>query len=296
MLNGILIIDKKKGISSHDVVYKIRKKLSIKKVGHAGTLDLEASGLLTICIGKATKISDYLMNSRKEYIADLIFGVETDTEDISGNILFRDNKLINFLEFYEAINRFIGTVTMIPPMYSALKINGKKLYEIAREGKVIDRKPRDVNIYNIDILYYEFPRAKIKISCSKGTYIRTLIKDIGRYLNTYATMTDLKRTKVGKFNIENSIPSDKILDMDYSHIYSNIISIDEGLYNLKEIILEDKYFDKIINGVSVNTLCINDKVQNIDGDFKIYCKNKFIGIGNMYNNFIKVKKVFYEKN
>ena len=188
MKSGIINVYKEAGYTSFDVVAKLRGILHIKKIGHTGTLDPDAVGVLPICIGKATKVCDMLTNTDKTYVATLLMGVSTDTYDISGTIL--DEKEVNVTpEMVEkTIKSFIGEQDQIPPMYSAIKVNGKKLYELAREGKVIERKARRINIYNIEIIDINLPRVKMRIDCSKGTYIRSLCNDIGEKLGCHGCM------------------------------------------------------------------------------------------------------------
>ena len=178
MLKGILNVNKEKGISSARVVSLVRRALGMKKVGHTGTLDLEASGVLPIVLGKATRVSDYMMTKDKVYETELILGAKTDTLDAAGKILEESDKEVTKEEFLQVMNTFKGEIEQIPPMYSALKVNGKKLYDLAREGIEIERKKRKVNIYDIELLFFAFPKATIRVTCSKGTYIRTLVDDI----------------------------------------------------------------------------------------------------------------------
>lgn len=294
MLKGAIAVNKEVGISSQKAVSKVKKLLSGEKVGHAGTLDLEASGVLVVLIGKATRISDYIMNQGKEYIATLKFGEKTDTLDYSGKVIAKSEKIINKEEFESKLYDFKGEIYQIPPMYSALKKDGKKLYELAIEGKSIERKKRKVNIYDIELLDFDFPYAKIKVSCSKGTYIRTLADDIGESLSTYAHLDSLVRTRVGKFLIEDSIESSNLSNMTKDDIEKHIIPIDKALYNIDSITIDDRLFSKIINGMKIESdLEASDKI------YKIYCKQEFIGLGiiekNNGKNLLKMKKVFYDK-
>lgn len=286
MKSGVIIVNKENGISSQKCVSLIKKKLNVKS-GHTGTLDLEASGVLPIVIGKATRISDYVMCQGKTYIANLEFGKRTDTLDYSGKITQTSDKKINKDEFSKIICNFKGEISQIPPMYSALKQNGKKLYELAREGINVERKKRVVKIYDIKILDFDFPFAKIEVDCSKGTYIRTLVDDIGEKLGTYAYLTSLVRTRVGNFRIEDSIKSEKINCTDIDILVSKIISIDESIIGFENYNLDEKYFQNIINGMKID---VNSK----DGEYKVYCNNIFIGIGNVKDGILKMKKVFYE--
>ena len=206
-LSGILPVYKEKGFTSFDVVAKLRGILKTKKIGHTGTLDPDAEGVLPVCIGTATKLVEMLTDSPKEYEAGMIFGVTTDTQDISGKVIKTGSLGADEDKVREAILSFTGEYDQIPPMYSALKHNGKKLYELAREGKTVERSPRRVMIYDIDItgvsLLQDIPSASIKVRCSKGTYIRTLINDIGEMLGCGACMSSLVRTEAAGFGLKD---------------------------------------------------------------------------------------------
>ena len=205
MINGVINIYKEKGFTSHDVVAKLRGILKQKKIGHTGTLDPDATGVLPVCLGSATKLCDMLTEKKKEYIAKVCLGVVTDTQDMTGQVLERKEVSSKEEEVTEAIQSFVGHYDQIPPMYSALKVNGKKLYELAREGKEIERKARPVEIYDIKILAMSLPEFTIKVTCSKGTYIRTLCHDIGQKLSCGAAMASLERTRSGQFLRETAI-------------------------------------------------------------------------------------------
>ena len=217
MTSGILNINKEKGISSQKCVYLVKKTLGIKKVGHTGTLDLEASGVLPVVIGKATRLSPYIMDEEKEYICEAIFGKRTDTLDFAGKFIDQSHKTFEKDELLKILDEFKGEIVQIPPMYSALKHKGKKLYELARDGIEIERKERKVNIYRLELIDFSFPKAIFRVKCSKGTYIRTLIDDIGLMMGTFAYVNNLTRSQVGVFRIEDSIKSQDLekLGRDY---------------------------------------------------------------------------------
>ena len=205
-MDGIINVYKEKGFTSHDVVAKLRGILHQKKIGHTGTLDPEAVGVLPVCLGKATKVCDLLNNKDKTYRAVCRLGVSTDTQDMTGRILQRgDFSRVTQERLKEVLESFIGDQLQVPPMYSALKINGKKLYELAREGKTVERKPRPVHFYQIEILEINLPLVRYRVVCSKGTYIRTLCHDMGEKLGCGAAMESLVRTKVGKFELKDAI-------------------------------------------------------------------------------------------
>lgn len=206
MINGIINVYKEKGFTSHDVVAKLRGIAGQKKIGHTGTLDPDAEGVLPVCLGKATKLCDMLTEKDKTYEAVLLLGKTTDTQDISGTVLEeKDTSLLTVEKIEECIRSYIGGYEQIPPMYSALKVNGRKLYELAREGKEVERKARKVQIYDIRIKKIEIPRVTMEVDCSKGTYIRTLCHDIGRDIHTGACMEELLRTKVSCFSLKDSL-------------------------------------------------------------------------------------------
>lgn len=204
MMNGIIVIDKDPGFTSFDVVAKMRGICKQKKIGHTGTLDPDATGVLPICLGKATRVSGILTDSDKEYIATMQLGVVTDTQDSSGKVLSTQTVACSEEEVRKAILSFQGQIEQIPPMYSALKVNGKKLCDLAREGIEVERKSRPVTIYGIEILKMDLPNVSLKVQCSKGTYIRTLCHDIGQKLGCGACMTDLRRTKAAGYRLEDA--------------------------------------------------------------------------------------------
>ena len=266
-INGIVNVYKEKGFTSHDVVAKLRKILKIKKIGHTGTLDPDATGVLPVCIGNATKICDLIMEKKKEYIADIKFGIQTDTGDLSGKIIAKNEGEIKLdkKKFINACNSFVGEYDQIPPMYSAIKINGKKLYELARENIEVERKSRCVNIYDIEILGCGSNTAKIKVLCSKGTYIRTLCEDIGKKLSLYAVMSELVRTRSGYFYIEDALKLSeierKVLDNTLDEI---IIKPDFVLKKNEKLVLKEEFEKIMLNGNPLFT----DMFINAPGKFE----------------------------
>ena len=293
MPKGILNVNKEKGISSARVVSLVRRALDMKKVGHTGTLDLEASGVLPIVVGKATRVSDYMMTKDKVYETELILGAKTDTLDAAGQIIAKSQKVIDKDQFLEVMNTFRGEIEQIPPMYSALKVNGKKLYDLAREGVEIERKKRKVNIYDIDLLDFTFPMARIRVTCSKGTYIRTLVDDIGEKLGTFAYVNELIRIRVGDLDIKDAIKSEDLLSMAKKDLLEKLYPIDIALKDFDKITLDKKYLSNLINGQIVEVRESYGKI------IRVYCEDEFIGLGNSYKennkNFLKMEKVFYER-
>ena len=204
-MNGIIIINKEPDFTSADVVAKMRGICRQKKIGHTGTLDPAATGVLPVCLGNGTKLCDLLTDKDKEYVAELLLGVETDTQDTTGSVLANYDIAVSEEAVREACMSFVGAYDQVPPMYSALKVNGKRLYELAREGREVERKARSVTIYELEILKIDMPVVKMRVVCSKGTYIRTLCADIGEKLGCGGTMQSLKRTRVGMFTLEHAL-------------------------------------------------------------------------------------------
>jgi tRNA pseudouridine 55 synthase len=251
VMNGIINIYKENGFTSHDVVAKLRGILKQRKIGHTGTLDPDATGVLPICIGKGTKLCDFLTDKEKTYKAVMLLGKETDTQDISGVVLAENEVSCNEESVIKVIKSFLGEYEQIPPMYSAIKQNGKKLYELAREGKEVERKPRNVNIISIDIEKIELPRVEFTVSCSKGTYIRTLCYDIGKMLGCGACMEALVRTKSGSFKIENSLRLDEIETFrDEGRLEEIIVPIDEVFTMYEKAVVSDR-FEMLLNNGNV---------------------------------------------
>lgn len=291
-LNGIINIYKEKNYTSHDVVNIVRKTLNKVKTGHTGTLDPQAEGVLPICIGKATKIADYIASDIKEYIAEIKFGITTSTQDSTGDIIEKKDVLCSNEEILNAVLSFKGEYMQTPPMYSALKVNGKKLYEIAREGKIIERKKRLINIYNIELLnFIQTDKALIKVLCSKGTYIRTLCNDIGEKLNCGAHMSSLIRTRAGNFYIKDSIKLDEFKKLVQNGKTSQYLQpIDRVLHDYKKIIVNKNMNKLLYNGnkINLNDIFGNDIKLNDDENILVYdCENNIIGIYKVSDKYIK---------
>lgn len=276
-MDGILLINKKKGITSHDVISIVRKKLNIKKVGHCGTLDPMATGLLIILIGKATKLSDYIMKNRKTYLAKVKLGLLTDSYDITGNILENKDFTVDKDKLIEVLKSFVGDVKQIPPMYSAIKVNGKKLYEYARKGVEVKRKERLVKIHSMELLDFN-GKDEFVINCdvSSGTYIRTLAFDIGRKLNTYGTLLELQRNSISNFNLNECLNIDDIQSIDLEELNYRIIPMEKALLNFEKFSYPSYFYDKLLNGIKFQTeKDFEDKI------FRLYCRDEFIGLGRM---------------
>lgn len=287
IMNGIIIINKNKGCTSHDIVYKIKKMFN-EKVGHTGTLDPMAQGVLPILIGKGTQCSKYLINHDKKYLVKLQLGVKTDTADSEGKIIEEkqvDKKLLTEETIINILKSFVGKQEQIPPIYSAIKVNGKKLYEYARKGQKVELKPRQIEIYNIDLIRYSVEEKQIEfeVFCGKGTYIRSLCEDIASKFKTVGYMKELKRTQVGDFKIEDSITLNE-LEMnikDIEFVKDRIISVEELFKNRPVIKLEKRKVELLINGVKITQ-------HYDDGIYRIYDdKNQFLGIGIVKTNLLK---------
>lgn len=279
-MDGIIIINKPKNSTSHDVVRKV-KKISNEKVGHTGTLDPMATGVLSLLIGKATLCSKYLINHDKKYEVTLQLGIKTDTADLEGSILEEKNVLEEVLEketVLKALNSFIGKQEQIPPMYSAIKVNGKKLYEYARKGQKVEIKPRKIEIYEIKLLEINKSTKEIKfqVDCSKGTYIRSLCEDIATKLNTIGTMSELKRLQVGNFKIEDAI---QIEDVE-KYLDKKLITIESLFAEEKQITLDNKKLQLFLNGVMLTC-------DEQDGIYRIYNNDIFVGIGIVQKKLLK---------
>lgn len=294
-MDGIINVFKPKGMTSHDVIRDIRRIFKMKKVGHTGTLDPNAAGVLPVCIGKGTRISEYMLDLPKEYIGELTLGYATDTQDAEGKVLKYSDKKVNKDDIYEAFRRFEGEIEQTPPMYSALKHNGKRLYELAREGKVVERKPRKAIIYELNIMKIIDNKIIFYVKCSRGTYIRTLCDDIGRLLGTYGYMSYLIRVGVGNFKIEESISLDYLKDLDSRDLEEVVYSIDKGLEHFQKINLDNIYFSRLVNGAKVTLDCSDVDNYSINTPVRVYTDNKFIGIGSITetgsNINIKMDKV-----
>ena len=283
-MNGILVMNKEKGYTSHDVVAKVRKILNIKKVGHTGTLDPNATGVLPLLIGKGTQLSKYLIEHDKIYKATIKLGKTTDTLDCEGKFIEKRNiyrDLLSKENVEDVLKSFLGKQTQIPPIYSAIKVNGKKLYEYARSGQDVEIKPRNIEIYDIVLDDIREDEIDFTVHVSKGTYIRTLCSDIAKKLNTVGYMKELQRIKVGIFNIDKSITIDEMQDLSIAQIENKIISIEDFFANKKKIILDNKQLNMFLNGVKL-------KFEKENDIYKIYDKNNsFIGTGVLEKNFLK---------
>lgn len=289
-MNGILNIFKPKGMSSFDVVRVVKKVAKTGKVGHTGTLDPEATGVLPVCIGRATKIIDYIMDSEKVYEVTFKLGIRTTTYDLEGEVLEeRDTSNLRDEDILGVVKDFIGEYSQVPPMYSALKQNGVRLYELARKGIEVEREGRLIKIYNIEDVKINNPYVSMKVTCSKGTYIRSLCYDIGEKLGVFATMTELNRSKTSVFSQEKSI---NINDLTEENIEDYIVTMEEALSKYEAIIVHGKYVKLLVNGVRVaDNRFTKDKIIN-NRLYRVYDENNnFIGLGERNNAGFKIEKL-----
>lgn len=283
-MDGILVINKSKGLTSNDIVKKVKKILNTK-VGHTGTLDPNAIGVLPLLLENATKISKYLINHDKEYEAVIKLGAKTTTADVEGEII--EEKEVNKEKLKkenieEVLKSFIGKQQQIPPIYSAIKVNGKKLYEYARQGKEVEIKARNIEIYDLKLLKIDSKNDEltINVKCSKGTYIRSLCEDIAVKLETLGYMKELNRIQVGEFSIKDSVTIEEFKANIENKDYSNIIGIEEIFKEIPEITIKQREYEKYLNGVKIDT-------DNMDGIYRIYLDNKFSGLGIVENKKLK---------
>lgn len=281
MINGIINIHKEAGFTSHDVVAKMRGICGQKKIGHTGTLDPQATGVLPVCLGSATKLCDMLTDKDKEYVAELLLGQTTDTQDVTGQVLTETEVEVSEEAVRQAIMSFVGDYDQVPPMYSALKVNGKKLYELAREGKEVERKARRVTILGIEILDIQLPVIKMRVACSKGTYIRTLCADIGEKLGCGGTMKSLVRTRVERFTLENAVTLGELQELrDTGKLETAVLPVDMCFGECPALHVQEKWQKLLENG---NAFYANQTEENVtygaEQWVRIYrADNRFAGI------------------
>lgn len=291
-MNGIILVDKPFGKTSHDIVYLIRRLTGIKKVGHTGTLDPDATGVLPVCIGKATKVCDMLTASDKRYTAELILGKITDTQDASGKVLTESEVDVTAETIHKIIKEFIGEIEQIPPMFSAIKKDGKKLYELARQGITIERDARKVTIYSINVTGLDLERNSITIdvSCSKGTYIRTLCEDIGNKLGCGAYMNTLRRTMSGGFEISCCHTVDELrLLAEKGKLSEVLIPTDTVFSDLEKVVLDNFLAGKLKNGIKIRKSGLT-----ADKMYRIYSKDgEFLSVSSYNGVELVLEKAFW---
>jgi len=301
LINGVINVYKEKGLTSHDVVARLRKIIHQKKIGHTGTLDPDAIGVLPVCLGRGTKLCDVLTDKDKVYEAVMLLGTTTDTQDITGKVLTKNTVCVNECQAVEAIESFLGEYNQIPPMYSALKVNGKKLYELARAGIEVERKPRLVTIKSINVNEIDFGDEEktitFTVECTKGTYIRTLCQDVGDKLGCGACMKSLKRTRVSRFELNDSLTLGQITDLvEKGNLLDYVIPVDDMFPNYKKIIIYKEYNKLLYNGNSI----LVEQAKPVEYEMfdlemvRIYDEDSvFIGIYRLEGNLFKSVKMFY---
>ena len=300
MIHGVLNVYKEKGFTSHDVVAKLRGITHQKKIGHTGTLDPDAEGVLPVCLGRATKLCDMLTERDKTYEAVLLLGMSTDTQDTSGAVLERwEGELPDEASVRECILSFAGEQDQVPPMYSALKVNGRKLYELAREGRTVERKSRRITVHEIRILEVQLPRVRMSVSCSKGTYIRTLCHDIGEKLGCHGCMESLLRTSSGRFGIEGAKKLSEIEEFVKEGRLSEIlIPVDEMFSSLPKAVLKESGEKPAYNGNALKRQMFSEISGGEKEEIRVYDqKGQFIGVYafDRGRSEYKIRKMFYEK-
>ena len=288
-LNGIILVDKPSDWTSHDVVGKLRGILHERRIGHSGTLDPMATGLLVVFVGRATRAVKFAEADSKEYIAGLRLGVSTDTQDITGNTLKSSNSLPSRAELEQALGAFKGEISQIPPMYSAIKVGGKKLYELARRGESVERKPRKITIDMLDIIGENDGDYILDIVCSKGTYIRTLCNDIGDALGCGGCMSSLRRVKAGAFSIEQAYTIDEIqAAANNGELDASLISVDRLFSAYPALTVSDTAEKKLCNGNII-------KLVSPNGIYRVYSQTgAFLLLGEVADNKLKTIKSFFE--
>lgn len=288
-MNGIILVDKPQNWTSHDVVAKLRGVLHERRIGHSGTLDPLATGLLVVFVGRATRAVEFAEADSKEYLAGLSLGVSTDTQDITGNIVAESAALPDEAALREALGRFIGDIEQIPPMYSAIKIGGKKLYELARRGESVERAPRKITVSAIDIAGRDGDDYILNISCSKGTYVRTLCSDIGEALGCGACMSSLRRTRAGVFSVDDA---HSLADIEAAvregRLSDIILPVDTLFASFPKLTVSQSAAKRLKNGNII-------KISAEDGEYKVYSdSDEFLLLGRVECGKLKTIKSFYE--
>lgn len=283
-MNGILVIDKEQGWTAQDVVSKLRGITGERRIGHTGTLDPMATGVLPIVIGKATRVSDFLMADDKEYLCEITFGQATDTEDIWGNVIATTDQIPTEESFRRALSTFEGPGLQTPPMYSAIKMGGKKLYELARAGKTVERPQREVIFHELELIEFSDDHAKFRAKVSKGTYIRTLCKNLGTEVHSMAVMSALRRIRSGSFSIGDAITIGEFESLSRDDKLKRLIPMDQAL-NMPSLILDIKESERVLQGQRIPTDAL------FQGWVKVYGDSTFLGLGKITDGVLHVKKV-----
>lgn len=285
-MNGIVIVDKPQGWTSQDVTARLRRVFNTRRIGHGGTLDPMATGVLPVFVGRATRGVEFFEHAEKTYETVLQLGLTTDTEDTSGTVLSQQEVNISEEDFLRILPKFRGEIQQIPPMYSALKVNGQKLYDLARKGQTVERQPRPITIHELELLEFSGHQARLRVRCSKGTYIRTLCKDIGEALGCGGCMAQLRRITAGEYTIEEAVPLQQLLDSGTPEQY--LRSVDSMFRNYGSVTLTEKQEQRCRNG-NAFTLKI------ADGTYRVYSKTgDFLALSKVENGIMSTVKSFFE--
>ena len=285
-MNGIVIVDKPRDWTSQDVTARLRRVFNTRRIGHGGTLDPMATGVLPVFVGRATRGVEFFEHAEKIYEATLRLGVMTDTEDITGAVLEKREVTISEREFLDILPKFRGKIQQIPPMYSAIKVDGKKLYDLARQGKEVERKPREIEIFELTCLEFSGETARLRIHCSKGTYIRTLCKDIGAALGCGGCMEALRRVQAGEYAIEEAVPLAELLETEEPEKY--LRPVDSMFRNHPEVTLTAKQESRCRNGNSFS-------IALDDGTYRVYGQNgDFLALSRVDSGVMSTVKSFFE--
>jgi tRNA pseudouridine55 synthase len=288
-VHGIILLDKRLGVSSNKALQEVRRLFNANKAGHTGSLDPLATGLLPLCFGEATKVSALMLDDDKRYQVTMKLGVMTDTGDAEGQII--ETKPVPALSSEQiqcCLEKFIGVQAQVPPMYSALKLNGKKLYELAREGITVEREPRQITIYELQLLKATVDTLTLDVACSKGTYIRSLAEDIGHDLGCGATVTALRRSQAGQFLLKDAKTIEQLSALAHDELHANLIACDKPLENLPAVHLSEQQAKAISYGQDID---IDD--QKRESDYRLYADGLFLGLGEYgINGKLHPKKLF----
>lgn len=285
-MNGIVIVDKPQGWTSQDVTARLRRVFSTRRIGHGGTLDPMATGVLPVFVGRATRAVEFFEHAEKTYEATLRLGMKTDTQDITGTVLEERPVTVTEQDILNVLPTFRGEILQIPPMYSALKVNGQKLYDLARKGKEVERQPRPITIHELELLHFDGQDARIRVRCSKGTYIRTLCEDMGEKLGCLGCMAALRRTRAGEYTIEKAVPLQTLLDAENPEQY--LLSMDSPFLGYPAVTLSENQEKRCRNG-NAFTLRVPD------GTYRAYGKNgEFLMLARVENGVMSTIKSFFE--
>ena len=292
MANGILVIDKPAGWTSQDVAAKLRGVFHERRVGHGGTLDPMATGVLPIFIGRATRAAEFAESAEKEYLAGLRLGTVTDTQDTSGNVLATHPVTVTREEVEAAMQRFLGPIEQIPPMYSAIKINGQKLYELARKGKEVERRPRSITIHELELQAGGGAEYHLRVRCSKGTYVRTLCHDLGAALGCGGCMSSLRRIRAGSFTLQQALTMQQVLEFAAAHDPQQLLMPADALFaEVPPLIVTMGQAAKLKNGAQIKDW------QSAPGTYRVYAEDgEFLLLGRVENGILTTIKSFFEVN